>query len=175
MIWHRAASRRACGWEGKCCTTCHARVVWHTSFEFEQQLERGFALLTAFRERKADCDVPKRHEEQGVKLGEWLVTQRKAYTKGTLDAARRTRLLEALGVVWQTPFEQQWERGFALLAAFRERKADCDVPKRHEEQGVKLGEWLVMQRRAHTKGTLDAARRTRLEALGVVLDPNKGQ
>ena len=33
---------------------------------------------------------------------------------------------------------------------------------------MELGVWLSTQRKAHTKGTLDAARRTRLEALGVV-------
>ena len=52
----------------------------------------------------------------------------------------------------------------------------CKVPKGHEEQGAKLGEWLLTQRKTHTNGTLDAAaRRTRLEALGVVLDPKEGQ
>ena len=49
------------------------------------------------------------------------------------------------------------------------------MPWKHVEQGVKPGWWLAMQRAAHNKGTLDAARRSRLVALGVVLDPNKGQ
>ena len=209
---------------------------------FEQQWERCFALLTAFREREGRCEVPAKHEEQGVKLGDWLSTQRTAHSKGTLDAARRTRLealgvvwalaraavgaqlcaadgvprargalrgaarheeqgvklgewlanqrtahtkgtldaarrtrLEALGVVWDTSFEQRWERCFALLTAFREREGHCEVPARHEEQGVKLGDWLAKQRTAHAKGTLDAARRTRLEALGVVWDPIEQQ
>ena len=107
----------------------------------EQRWERNFALLTAFREREGRCEVPAKHEEEGVKLGDWLSKQRTAHTNGTLDAARRTRL-EALGVVWGTSFEQQWERCFALLTAFREREGRCEVPARHEEQGVKLGDWL---------------------------------
>ena len=39
-------------------------------------------------------------------LGDWLVTQQKAHTKGTLDAARRKQL-EALGVVWKTKSIQE--------------------------------------------------------------------
>ena len=42
------------------------------------------------------------------------------------------------------------------------------MPARHKEEGVWLGDWLVRQRMAHTNGNMDAARRTRLEGLGVV-------
>ena len=91
-----------------------------------------------------------------------------AHTNGTLDAARQTRL-DSLGVVWSISLEAaRWERNFALLTAFREREGRCEVPARHEEEGVRLGDWLMTQRKAHTNGTLDAARRTQLEALGVV-------
>ena len=62
---------------------------------------------------------------------------------------------------------KHWEHCFELLAAFSERKADCDVPARHEGQDVELGGWLETQRMEHKKGTLDAAKRTRLEALGL--------
>ena len=140
-------------------------VVWGTSAE--QRWERNFALLKAFREREGGCEVPVAHEEEGVKLGEWLVRQRHAHTNCKLDAARQTRL-EALGVVWGTSAEQRWGRNFALLKAFSEREGGCEVPVAHEEEGVKLGEWLVRQRAAHTNGKLDAARQTQLEALGVV-------
>ena len=71
-------------------------------------------------------------------------------------------------MVWSISAEERWERNFALLKAFSEREEGCEVPARHEEEGLGLGEWLVTQRMAHTNGTLDAARQTRLEALGVV-------
>ena len=64
--------------------------------------------------------------------------------------------------------EQQWDDAFELLTAFRERELHCDVPEKHEEEGMRLGVWLHHQRTAHGKGTLDAARFARLEALGVV-------
>ena len=100
-------------------------------------------------------------------LGRWLSVRRTAHDTGALDAAQQVRLKE-LGVVWGMSLEQQRERSNALLAAFREREGHCNVPVTHDEQGVKLGNWLRDQRTAHKKGTLDAARRSRLEELGVV-------
>ena len=46
---------------------------------------------------------------------------------------------------------------FGLLLAFRDREGHCDVPDRHEEQGVKLGNWLSYQRAARKKGTCACA------------------
>ena len=56
--------------------------------ESERRWERNFALLSEYRAREGDCDVPIGHEEQGEKLGEWLGTQRKAWKK---HAGRRAR------------------------------------------------------------------------------------
>lgn len=137
-------------------------VAWDVH---EAHWERGVELLTAFRDREAHCNVPAKHEEMGEKLGKWLSNQRAAHGKGVLDTVRLERL-EKLGVVWD-PFEQQWERNFELLTAFHDREAHCDVPTKHEEKDVKLGLWLHNQRKVQGKGTLDVARRDRLEALGV--------
>ena len=65
-------------------------------------------------------------------------------------------------MVWGTSAEKRWEHCYALLTALSEREGGCKVPARHEEEGVGLGEWLVTQRMAHAKCTLDAARRTQL-------------
>ena len=61
--------------------------------------ERKHGLLLAFRAREGHCDVPRKHEEQGDKLGSWLSDQRQAYKRGTLEARRR-HILEECGVRW---------------------------------------------------------------------------
>ena len=82
-----------------------------------------------------------------------------------MDAERERRLEEA-GVTWD-PLEAQWEENFALLVEYRDREGGCDVPRKHEERGVKLGPWLSKQRQARKKGTMDAERERRLEKAGV--------
>ena len=115
-----------------------------------------FGLLLAFRDREGHCDVPDRHEEQNVKLGNWLSYQRAARKKGTLGDGRRRRL-EEVGVTWDV-LDAQWEESLALLVQYREREGDCDVPWKHEERGVNLGYWLDRQREARKKGAMDAER-----------------
>ena len=124
-----------------------------------------FGLLLAFRDRDGHCDVPDRHEEHGVKLGNWLSYQRAARKKGTLGDGRRRRL-EEVGVTWDQ-IEAQWEENFALLVEYRDREGDCDVPDKHEEREVKLGSWLSRQRKDRKNGVMDAERERRLEQLGV--------
>ena len=130
-----------------------------------------FGLLLAFRDREGHCDVPDRHEEQGVKLGNWLSYQRAARKKGTLGDGRRRRL-EEVGVTWDQ-IEAQWEENFALLVEYRDREGDCDVPAKHEERGAKLGSWLSNQRTARRKGVMDAEKEGRLKELGVRWRINK--
>ena len=66
------------------------------------------ALLLEYRAREGDCNVPKRHEERGVKLGTWVVDQRCAARRGALSDERRRRLVEH-GFEFE-PGESAWER-----------------------------------------------------------------
>ena len=140
-----------------------------------------FGLLQAFREREGHTNVPRRHEEDGEQLGVWLSRQRKLHKNGLLPGMRAQRL-EELGVVWDV-LAERWERMFGLLQAFRDREGHANVPRRHEEDGEKLGFWLQAQRtRYKARGLSDEERKgrqisalsdeemERLQALGVVWD-----
>jgi hypothetical protein len=133
--------------------------------------ERNFGLLSAYRAREGHADVPHSHEEkkeeeeEGVKLGSWLNTQRMAFKAGKLDQAQQKRLT-SLGVTWNT-FEARWGRNYCLLSVYRAREGHADVPHSHEQVGVKLGTWLNTQRMAFKAGELSQARQERLKMLGV--------
>ena len=131
--------------------------------------ERNFALLKHYKEREGHCNVPYSYEEEGIKLGSWLNTQRVALKREKLDESYQRRL-EALGVVWDL-FGDQWDRTFALLEQFKYCEGHCNVPDRHEENSIKLGAWLGLQRTAMRRGKLDESRKRRLDDLGVIWDP----
>ena len=142
----------------------------------DDQWERNFALLKQFKEREGHCNVPISHEEDGVKLGIWLSTQRTSMKEEKLDESRQRRL-EELGVRWNI-LADQWERNFALLEQFKEREGHCNVPVLHEEDGVKLGLWLDTMRKVrkgNVRGKLSSERIERLDKLGVSWDPVKDQ
>ena len=129
--------------------------------------ERNFALLEQFRKREGHCNAPQSHKEDGASLGSWLSNQRTAMKQGRLDESYQGRL-DKLGVSWD-PLADQWEQNFALLEQFKEREGHCDVPKSHEEDGIKLGFWLSNQRQG--KGKMEESLQRRLEQLGVSWNP----
>jgi len=122
--------------------------------------ERYYQLLCQFYEREGHCNVPTRHEEDGIKLGIWLNNQRELKKKGKLDSRRMSRLNE-LGIWWDV-LTEQWERSFQLLRKFYEREGHCKVPHAHVEDGIKLGVWFYTQRKLMKKEKLDSRRITRL-------------
>ena len=79
------------------------------------------ALLLEYRAREGHCNVPKRHEERGVKLGNWVVDQRCAARRGALSDERRRRLAEH-GFEFE-PGESAWERQLARFVALRDDAA----------------------------------------------------
>ena len=122
---------------------------------------------TVFREREGHSNVPKTHEEDEVKLGEWVDRQRQLYKNGKLDESYQQRL-ENRGMSWD-PLAEQWEQNFVLLEQYKEREGHCNVPNSHEEDGVKLGTWLksLRQVRKGRQGILGAVRIERLDNLGI--------
>jgi len=136
--------------------------VWDS---LNEQWEQGFSLLSAFKQREGHCLVTQKHIEDGFKLGKWIDRQRS--TKSTLSEERLSRLNE-LGFIWE-PFTEQWEQGFSLLSAFKQREGHCLVTQKHIEDGLKLGIWVSKQR--SNKSTLSDERISRLNELGFVWDP----
>jgi superfamily II DNA or RNA helicase len=124
--------------------------------------EEGFRYLTIYKEREGHCRVPSRHMENGFRLGQWVSVQRG--NADTLSAPRRQQLDE-LGFVWD-PFETDWAEGFRYLTIYKEREGHCRVPRSHEENGFRLGQWVNRQRHRMVSG----ARRQRLDELGFVWD-----
>ena len=141
-------------------------VIWNIP---EREWERNFKLLEQYAKREGHCDVPNKHIEDGVNLGEWLGKQRGAYKKGELDESRQQRL-EELGVIWNLQKlrnNTNWMHKFNLLVKFKEREGHCRVPFKHKEDGENLGFWLNHQQQAHKKGKLDPERYSKLKELGV--------
>ena len=190
--WQRVAYKRGSLEEQRVTALDAAGVVWDP---VEAEWARMHGLLLAFEAREGHCEVPQKHEEQGEgsrpkgaglratqkqsehggALGWWVSTQRKAYKRGTLEP-RRLVALEAVGVVFKAREEAEfkvitrveaWERKHGLLLAFKARVGHCEVPQKHEEQGEKLGYWLMGQRAAYKGGTLEARRTELLEECGV--------
>ena len=102
-------------------------------------------------------------------LRSWVATQRGLYKRGELSEERVRELEELPGWVWDI-LEDNWTRHYEGLKKFAEREGHARTPQRYIEEGLKLGQWVVVQRRNRDEmtrkgGELCAA------ATGLVLGP----
>lgn len=122
----------------------------------------SYAALLKFYNREGSCRVPLKHEEDRLKLGVWICSQRSKKDRLTTDQIKR---LDALDFSWD-PHKELWEQNFAALKKFYTRVGNCSVPRSHIEDGMNLGGWLKKQRQKKSK--LAQYKIKRLDALGFV-------
>ena len=122
-----------------------------------------YGLLQRFKEREGHCDVLFSHEEDGHKLGNWVVNQR----QNKFLSPQYRDLLNELGFSWNTRVDA-WEEGFAALLNFHKREGNFSVPKNHKEPGYSknLSNWVDKLR--NPKFTLPIEKRNRLNEIGFV-------
>jgi hypothetical protein len=127
-----------------------------------ERWERGFAVLSEFREREGHCCPSRDRIEGKFYLGQWVSIQR--YRKDFLSPERKRRL-DAIGFVWDWR-DQLWEQNFAALLKYKQREGHCCVSTYYRESNSKLGWWVATQRR--NKKIMSAERRARLNKIGFV-------
>ncbi len=125
-----------------------------------ERWERGFVALSKFRAREGHCCPSRHHVEGNFKLGQWVSIQR--YRKAFLPVERKRRL-DAIDFIWDWR-DELWDQNFAALLKFKRRNGHCCVPTFHKEGDLKLGYWVVTQRR--NKREMSVERRARLNKVG---------
>jgi superfamily II DNA or RNA helicase len=130
-----------------------------------EQWEKGFAALKAFHAREGHSKVSQKQQEEGVKLGLWVGSQRMRRNQLTAEQIRR---LDSLNFCWD-PLTEQWEEGFAALKEFHAREGHAKVLQTHKEGNLKLGVWVAGQRQRRRNLTADQT--SRLNSLGFSWDP----
>ncbi len=127
--------------------------------------DEAFAALARYAARTGSAEPPKSHTEDGIRIGWWIGTQRKAYKKGALSPERVPRIEAIPGWAW-SPLDATWENGFSQLSAYVRQTGTARVPVAHTtDTGFPLGQWAAVQRRRQTLGKLAAHRARRLESL----------
>jgi hypothetical protein len=104
-------------------------------------------------------------DQRDYRLGQWCKVQRRNQVHGTLSQERQHRLQALPGWSWSL-LADQWEEGFAHLVEFAEHHGHARVPDAFRlADGFRLGQWVGVQRRAHSKGGLSHTRQERLKGV----------
>jgi hypothetical protein len=136
--------------------------VWNTK---RDMWDTGYATLLKYVKREGHCHVPRGHVEDGIRLESWVSNQRRRKEQWTSE--RIEQLEKIPGWVWNTGKEPilRWETKYDVLLRYVEREGHARVPKRHVEDGVPIGNWVISRRRDFRNGILSAQRVARLESL----------
>lgn len=104
----------------------------------------NYHKLYKYKEEKGHCNVAR----SDVDLGRWSASQREQYKKGTLSPVRQEKL-EQLGFKWSVG--KTWDEMQNELAAFKQEKGHCDVPKgfKDAENKSTLANWVKEQRKQY--------------------------
>ena len=70
-----------------------------------------YGLLVKFKEREGNCLVHAKHKEGGIRLGQWVSSQRSKKDRLSPESNQR---LDKIEFVWAA-HTQQWEESFATL------------------------------------------------------------
>ena len=111
--------------------------------------------------------------ETGLRVGSWIVSQRRRRTLGALGEEKVKMLEDLPGWTWD-PRDGNWELGYVLLQQFVESNGRANPNKDCVVDGFKLGSWLGRQRSQYKKGLLSDDQKDRLEGLGVIWEINAG-
>lgn len=120
-------------------------------------------------------------DECGRNLGIWVKTQRDFELQGVLSDDRK-ELLSQIGMRFgNDKYDQIWKRYYLLAKSYFEYYHDLEVPSRFRtnngyelsSNGMALGNWVRVQRKAYAEGTLIGERRELLEQIGMRLGVSK--
>jgi superfamily II DNA or RNA helicase len=109
------------------------------------QWSMWMGLMRQFVSEHGHANVPLPYMVGEYNLRSWVGTQRGLYKRGELSE-NRVRELETLpGWVWNI-LEVNWSRNYKGLKKFAEREGHARAPQRYVEDGLKLGQWVAVQR-----------------------------
>jgi len=130
--------------------------------------EKFFELLKEFSFEYGHARVPQGTAAtpyKGENLARWVNKQRSRYNKGQLEVERIKKLESVPGWAW-SPFQEQWNQSFTLLAEFEKLFGHIKVPRKPDDpKWVGLATWVTSQRSRYRNGKMEKDHVDRLESL----------
>jgi hypothetical protein len=133
--------------------------VWDS---FDEMWQNNCKDLEEFQQLHGHVNVPTEDP-----LSKWTSKQRLDHAAGRLDAKRKV-MLDGLGLVWEDPdferFERQWLEMFSELEQYKLVEGHVIVPT----QTSSLGTWVSKQRKLYHDGRLLEHREAKLASIGFI-------
>ncbi|WP_294469626.1 Helicase associated domain protein [uncultured Ruminococcus sp.] len=138
--------------------------------------EENYSAAVRYHRKHGDLNVPYNYvDSEGVKLGQWLNGLRSSRNGTARKAASLTEeqiaRLDAIGMIWGSKFEMQWNNAFRALCDYHKKNGTFDMPVAYKtDSGIKLGAWIRRQRDTYAEGKLSDEHTKKLRDIGFILE-----
>ena len=163
--WYRNNSRRALLNQERIAMLEAIGMIWSKN---SAVWNRNIAEAEAYFSTHGNLNIAADYvTDQGIKLGLWLDTLRKARREksGFVLSEEQITHLDRLGMCWKTHADEKWDAMYHAAEVYYEQYGNIDIPATYvTDQGEHLGRWLYYQKK---NARLSSERRQKLEKLKV--------
>ena len=136
----------------------------------ENQWMTAYKAAKAYWEKHGNLDVPVSYcSPEGIALRKWINRQQYAFDypeKRTIQLdEQRIRLLKEIGIPKKIE-RDSWQRNFEIARRYQEQFGTLDVSQNIVFEGVWIGKWLGLQRKAYQADQLTEEKIRKLEEIG---------
>ena len=109
-----------------------------------------------YYEQNGNLEIPKRYKTpDGYSLGTWILTQKRVYNgwAGGILTQERIDKLNAIGMVWESHRDMQWQKYFDAATKYSKIHGNLDISALYiTDDGLKLGNWITNLRTSRKNG-----------------------
>ena len=132
--------------------------------------ESRFNLVRQYYEEHGNINISQKEIIQGVWLGKWIVSQKKAMQEGKLTH-KEIEMLKTLPMEEVGRKDNRWWSMYEEAKKYYLKFGHLNVPMDYlTSSGKKLSDWIIRQRRNYKLGKMSLEHKKKLDEIGFVWD-----
>jgi len=132
--------------------------------------EHRFDLVKRYYEEHGNINISQKKVIQGVWLGKWIVSQKKAMQEGKLTH-EQIEMLKTLPMEEVGRKDNRWWSMYEEAKKYYLKFGHLNVPMDYlTSSGKKLSDWIIRQRRNYKLGKMSLEHKKKLDEIGFVWD-----
>ena len=132
--------------------------------------ESRFNLVKQYYEEHGNINISQKEVIQGIWLGKWIVSQKKAMQEGKLTS-EQIKMLKTLPMEEVGRKDNRWWSMYEEAKKYYLKFGNLNVPMDYiTSSGKKLFDWIIRQRRNYKLGKMPLEHKEKLDDIGFVWD-----
>jgi len=132
--------------------------------------ESRFDLVKQYYEEHGNINISQKEVIQGVWLGKWIISQKKAMEEGKLTH-KQIEKLKTLPMEEVGRKDNRWWSMYEEAKKYYEEFGNLNIPVNYlTSNGKKLSDWIIRQRRNYKLGKMPSEHKEKLDEIGFIWD-----